>query len=78
MLVLSRKVGERIRIGEDVTILFTRVAGGRVSVGIEAPAQVRILRGELELHSEISDTCSEVNERLANDGPFESPPSTRR
>ena len=48
MLVLSRKVGERIRIGEDVTILFTRVAGGRVSVGIEAPAHMRILRGELE------------------------------
>jgi carbon storage regulator CsrA len=47
MLVLSRKVGERICIGDDVTIVVQRVAGGRVALAIEAPRDVKILRGEL-------------------------------
>ena len=50
MLVLSRKVGERIRIGDQITIVINRVVGSRVSVGIEAPSQVRIVRGELEFY----------------------------
>jgi carbon storage regulator len=52
MLVLSRKAGERIRIGENITIVVNRVVGSRVSVGIEAPSNVRIVRGELELYEE--------------------------
>jgi carbon storage regulator len=48
MLVLSRKAGERIRIGDDITIVVNRVVGSRVSVGIEAPPNVRIVRGELD------------------------------
>ncbi len=47
MLVLSRKVGEKIVIGDNVTVVINRVVGNRVSVGIEAPADVRIVRGEL-------------------------------
>jgi len=52
MLVLSRKAGERIRIGENITIVVNRVVGSRVSVGIEAPSNVRIVRGELEFFDE--------------------------
>jgi carbon storage regulator CsrA len=48
MLVLSRKVGEKIVIDDRVTITITRVSGGRVSVGIEAPHGMRIVRGELK------------------------------
>ncbi|HEX3870642.1 MAG TPA: carbon storage regulator [Pirellulales bacterium] len=48
MLVLSRKVGEKIIVDEKVTITITRISGGRVSVGIEAPSGVRIVRGELK------------------------------
>jgi|MudIll2142460700_1097286.scaffolds.fasta_scaffold2616654_1 carbon storage regulator CsrA len=48
MLVLSRKVGERIFIGENVMIEVRRVAGNRVTIALEAPRSVRILRGELE------------------------------
>ena len=48
MLVLSRKVGEKITISEDVVITISRVKGGSVRIGIEAPEHVRILRGELE------------------------------
>jgi carbon storage regulator len=48
MLVLSRKVGERIHVGDDITIEIRRIAGNRVTVALAAPRDVRILRGELE------------------------------
>lgn len=47
MLVLSRKVGEKIVIGKDTTITVTEIAPGRVRIGIEAPKNVVILRSEL-------------------------------
>ena len=47
MLVLSRKVGERIHIGNDVFVEIRRIAGSRVTVAVHAPKSVRILRGEL-------------------------------
>jgi len=47
MLVLSRKVGERIHIGNDIFVEVRRVAGSRVTLAINAPKNVRILRGEL-------------------------------
>ena len=48
MLVLSRKVGERIVIDENITVVVQRISGGRVTIGIEAPKSVHILRGELD------------------------------
>lgn len=48
MLVLSRKVGQEILVGDNVRITVTKVSGNRVTLGIEAPDHVRILRGELE------------------------------
>ena len=50
MLVLSRKVGQRIVIGDNITLVVNRVAGNRVTLGIEAPDDVHIMRGELEHH----------------------------
>jgi len=47
MLVLTRKRDEQIRIGKDVTITIVRLAGNTVRIGIEAPREVRIRRGEL-------------------------------
>ena len=48
MLVLTRRIGERISIGDNIEIVVRRVAGNRVTLGIEAPRDVRILRSELE------------------------------
>ena len=48
MLVLSRKVGERIHVGDNIVLEIRRIAGNRVTVALEAPREVRILRGELE------------------------------
>lgn len=47
MLVLSRKAGETIRIGDNITVTVHRLSGNRVSLGIEAPPDVAIKRGEL-------------------------------
>lgn len=47
MLVLTRKKMETIRIGEDITIQVMQTGRGRVKLGIQAPAHLRVLRGEL-------------------------------
>ena len=48
MLVLSRKVGERIHVGNDIVLEVRRISGNRVTLALDAPRDVRILRGELE------------------------------
>ncbi|MEM1305560.1 MAG: carbon storage regulator [Planctomycetota bacterium] len=48
MLVLSRKSTERITIGNNISIEVRRIAGNRVTLAIDAPRDIRILRGELE------------------------------
>ena len=48
MLVLSRKVGERILVGDNVTITVVRITGGGVRIGIEAPPEMAVVREELK------------------------------
>ena len=48
MLVLSRKERERIRLGDSIVITVVRIAGEKVRIGIEAPAEMLVLRDELE------------------------------
>lgn len=52
MLVLSRKLGESIVIGNNIVVTITRIQGGRIDLGIEAPQDVTILRAELEVDAE--------------------------
>jgi carbon storage regulator CsrA len=47
MLVLTRKIGEKVVIGNGITVTVLRSEDGRVRLGIDAPGDVRILRGEL-------------------------------
>lgn len=47
MLVLSRKSGESIQIGENITVKVIQCRGNRVRLGVEAPNDVEILRSEL-------------------------------
>ena len=47
MLILTRKVGEMIRIGDGVIIRVLEVRGSQVRIGIDAPAEVRIFREEV-------------------------------
>ena len=59
MLVLSRKTDEQILIGDDIKITLIRVRGNSVRIGIDAPREVRVVRGELEVfdskHSDADD-----------------------
>jgi carbon storage regulator len=48
MLVLSRKESQRIRLGDQIVITIVKITGDKVRVGIEAPANVLVLRDELE------------------------------
>ena len=48
MLVLTRKPGERIWIGEDISVTVVRVTGGGVRLGIEAPQELPVIREELK------------------------------
>ncbi len=47
MLVLTRKIGETIRIGNEVTVQVLAIRGGQVRIGLTAPADVRIFREEI-------------------------------
>jgi carbon storage regulator len=47
MLVLSRKPGERIMIGNDITVTVVRISPNTVRIGIEAPPHLNIVREEL-------------------------------
>ncbi len=47
MLVLSRKPTEVIRIGDHIRVIVQEVKGGRVRLSIDAPADVRVHRGEV-------------------------------
>ncbi len=48
MLVLSRKVGERILIGDNVAVTVVRVGPGIVRLGVEAPHELAIVREEIK------------------------------
>ena len=50
MLVLSRRESERIKLGDSIVVTVVRVAGDRVRLGIDAPADMLVLREELQPH----------------------------
>ena len=67
MLVLTRRVKEKIVIDGNVTIVIQRISGNRVTVGIEAPDHVRIVRGELE--RVVNDFAVELDEPVLEGEP---------
>ena len=48
MLVLSRKSMERIHIGDSVVVTVLQIRGNKVRIGIDAPKEIHVLRGELQ------------------------------
>ncbi len=69
MLVLSRKLNQEIKIGDNVTITVLKVKGNTVRLGIEAPRNVRIVRGELPQEPE--EQNAEVTVVFNNPSPIE-------
>jgi len=70
MLVLTRKLGENIRIGDSVKITVLEVRSGQVKLGIEAPADVKVHR------EEIYARIQEENRRAAGGPRSAGPPET--
>jgi carbon storage regulator CsrA len=59
MLILSRKVGEDLILGGVVRVRVLAVKGQRVKIAIEAPREVKVLRGELSLAKPLAEKKSE-------------------
>lgn len=66
MLVLSRKVGERIWIGEDISVTVVRITGGGVRLGIEAPHELPVVREELKKRLEELNPGAEVDSSVSD------------
>lgn len=66
MLVLSRKRGEQISIGDSITVTVISVNGNRVRLGIEAPGETPVRRQEVVIEVD-RDTARELQEQ--NDRP---------
>ena len=59
MLILTRKKGESIKIGDDIEIFVTEVKGDKVRLGISAPEDMKISRTELYLTVENNNEASD-------------------
>ena len=63
MLVLSRKVGEKILIGDNISVTIVRVAQGTVRVGVEAPQEMAIVREEIKQQQQAASHDENVPSR---------------
>ncbi len=73
MLVLSRKAGERIWIGDKISVTIVRITGGGVRIGIEAPDELPVVREELKLRMEQSMMEQSVVEQSGDKGISKAP-----
>ena len=64
MLVLSRKVGERIWIGENISVTVVRITGGGVRLGIEAPSELPVVREELKTKMNKEDFMARLEKEM--------------
>jgi carbon storage regulator len=77
MLVLTRKSEETIHIGPDITVTILRVKGKVVKIGVEAPREYEVLRGELvaaegdEDHSAAGTQSADADDDAGLDDPVE-------
>jgi carbon storage regulator len=63
MLILTRKIGETIAIGENIKVQVVSIKGGQVRIGIEAPVQTPVHR------EEVFQRIQEANEQAAGMAP---------
>ena len=62
MLVLTRKQNEKIQIGDSITITVVRTKGKTVRLGIDAPAEMAVLRGELVFELDADEAPADATE----------------
>lgn len=56
MLVLSRKEGQKISIGDDIEITVVRISPNKVRIGIEAPKEMPIIRDDINEKTKSDET----------------------
>lgn len=63
MLILSRKIDEKIKIGNDITITIIEVHGDQVKIGVEAPKNVKVFRQEVYNAIQTENKAAAVEEK---------------
>ena len=66
MLLLSRKTGQKVLIGDGIVLVVKRIVGQRVTFGIEAPESVRIVRAELRRFDDLPCKADLAEPRVRN------------
>ena len=64
MLILSRKINEKVMIGDDITVSIIEVRGDQVRIGVDAPKNVKVFRRE------VFDAIKAENKAAAESTPF--------
>ena len=65
MLILTRRVGEALKLGEDITVTVLGVRGNQVRIGIDAPKSVAIQREEI-YSTAVTDRTPEIEDELSD------------
>ena len=76
MLVLTRKVGERIHIGDGIVVTVVRLQSDKVRIGIEAPSQVAVHREEIYRRVQ-AEVARQAPAEAATDVPTSTEPPRR-
>ena len=63
MLILSRKIDQKIRIGDDISLTIIEIRGDQVKIGVEAPKNVKVFRQEVfdEIQKENRAAAEEIS-----------------
>ena len=64
MLVLTRREGERIALGDDIVVTVVSIQGNKVRIGVSAPDDVTIRRGELLLEADVLRNGRQLAEQV--------------
>jgi carbon storage regulator len=68
MLVLTRKRDEVIQIGDDIVIKILKTGKGAIKIGVEAPGNIRVIRGELLESESSTENLNTLNSESVSQG----------